>query len=154
MVTITHGRGGHFTVAALDENQDRTGEILVNVNGQFSGTVPVGIFPSRGEAAYLEVTAADALWRVTIEPFTEAPELPEDGRGSGVFRRDGSAETWEVSYSGRDSTFALYQFAGIGDGEMLINQPGRFEETVEIAGGDSIIVISSPGNNRWSITQQ
>ncbi|GAB3658926.1 hypothetical protein [Glycomyces tarimensis] len=151
MVTLTHDGSANFAVSALDENNESTGDLLVNTIGSYEGVTALGLIDLGNEPARLEVSA-DGSWAMTLAPFGEAAELPGSGTGDGVFRYEGDAATWGVTHDG-ESNFAVSYYTD-ADFEMplLINEIGAYEGEQPVGAGPGLVVINADGS--WTVAPQ
>lgn len=151
MVTVSHDGSEHFSVTALDANNESTGDLLVNTTGSYAGTTGLGLHDIGEDAVRLEI-AADGAWTVTVAPFADAPALPESGTGDGVFAFDGPAATWAITHDGTEH-FGVSAYTG-ADFEMplLVNETGSYDGSEAAPAGPGIVVVTADGN--WTITRQ
>jgi hypothetical protein len=150
LVTASHTGEHYFSISGLDENNESTGDLLVNALGAYDGVTVLGL-QNLGEPVRLEITA-DGPWTISLSPIASAPALPEGGTGDGVFRFDGDAGTWAVKHGG-EHYFSLWQHTG-ADFEigMLANEVGAYDGEVAVKKGPSLVVIQADGD--WTIAQQ
>lgn len=151
MVTATHDGSEHFSVTALDANNEGTGDLLVNTTGSYEGVTGLGLLDIGGDAVRLEVSA-DGAWTVAIAPLADAPALPESGAGDGVFAFDGPAATWAITHDGSEH-FGVSAYTG-ADFEMplLVNETGAYDGSEAAPAGPGIVVVTADGN--WTIARQ
>jgi L-ascorbate metabolism protein UlaG (beta-lactamase superfamily) len=149
MVTATHDGDANFSVSALDDGNQPTGDLLVNTIGDYTGTTALGMHDLGNPATTLQVTAAGA-WTITLAPLADAPALAESGEGDGVFRYEGGAATWNVTHDG-DANFVVSYYTG-ADFEMslLINEIGAYEGSIAATEGPGLVVINADG--AWTLT--
>jgi hypothetical protein len=149
MVTASATADSHFSITALDANNESTGDLLVNSIGAYSGVTALGMHEIGGEPVKLEVAAAGD-WTITIAPLSTAPELPESGGGDGVFRYEGGAATWAVA-CGADAHFGVsYYTAEEFEMALLVNETGAYEGEVAVSAGPGLVTINAGGD--WTIT--
>lgn len=147
IVTATANGSGNFIVNVLDENNEATGDLLVNTIGAYQGTTFFG--RGWGTATFLEVVA-DGPWTIAIEPVSYAQEiaLPGEGVGDAVYLYGGGSGAWTFTHDGQ-SNFVVYEY---GDAIMplLINEIGQYSGQVPIRRGPAVIVVIADG--WWSVT--
>jgi hypothetical protein len=151
MVTAFSTDDAHFSISALDANNESTGDLLVNSIGAYSGVTALGMHELGGEPVKLEVTGGGD-WTITLAPLSTAPELPESGTGDGVFRYEGDAATWAIS-CGADSHFGVSYYTD-ADFEMplLVNEVGAYEGEVAAGAGPGLVTITAGGD--WTVTMK
>lgn len=151
MVTVTHDGGEHFSVNALDANNEGTGDLLVNTTGSYEGITALGLHEIGGDAVKLEISA-DGAWTVTVAPFNTAPALPESGAGYGVFLYDGPAATWAITHDG-DEHFAVSAYTSEAfTMPLLVNETGAYDGAEAVTAGPALVVVQADGN--WTIAPQ
>jgi hypothetical protein len=148
LVTATYDGSGNFSVAALDEGNESTGELLVNTIGAYSGTTAVGLLSIGNDPVKLAVTA-DAAWTITLAPIAEAPALAESGEGDGVFKYEGDAATWAVTHDGEANFTLSYYTSADFEMPLLVNEIGAYEGDVPATAGPGLVVITADG--AWTI---
>jgi hypothetical protein len=149
MVTASSTDDSHFSINALDANNEGTGDLLVNSIGAYEGVTALGMHEIGGEPVRLEVTAGGD-WTLTIAPLSTAPALPEGGTGDGVFRYEGDAATWAIT-STADSHFGVSYYTD-ADFEMalLVNEVGAYEGEVAASAGPGLVTVTAGGD--WTLT--
>lgn len=144
---ITHSGWSNFAVHTLDSTLDST-DLLVNVIGNYSGTVLFDTSTKAVETTALKITA-DGAWTVKLVPLSSVRALdgsaPITGRGDDVFRYTGSAKAATFTHDGT-SNIAVHYFGSTPD--LLINEIGAYTGTVVWAPG--FYQVSADGN--WSAT--
>lgn len=144
---ITHSGWSNFAVHTLDSTLDST-DLLVNVIGNYSGTVLFDTSTRTAETTALKITA-DGAWTVKLVPLSSVRALdgsaPITGRGDDVFRYTGSAKAATFTHDGT-SNIAVHYFGSPPD--LLINEIGAYTGTVVWAPG--FYQVSADGN--WSAT--
>lgn len=148
MVTASHDGEHYFSLSGLDENNEPTGDLLVNALGAYEGVTALGIH-DLAEPVRIEVTA-DGSWTVTLAPLAGAPALPESGTGDGVFKYEGDAGTWHAVHTG-EHYFSLSVYTG-SEFEMglLANEVGAYDGEVAVKKGPGLVVVQADGD--WTIT--
>ncbi len=147
IVTATGNGSGNFVVNVLDENNESTGDLLVNTIGAYEGTTFYG--RGWGTPAWLEVVA-DGPWSIAIEPVSYAAEiaLPGEGVGDAVYLYGGGSGAWTFTHEGQ-SNFVVYEY-GSGIMPLRINEIGQYTGQVPIRKGPAVIVVIADG--WWSVT--
>lgn len=147
IVKATYKGSGNFSIVVLDDQNDSTGELLVNTIGSYAGTTIFG----RGftEGVKLQVSA-DGPWTIKISPVSSAPELETSGKGDSVFLYGGPAATLTLNHKG-DSNVTLYEdTAETFEMGLLVNEIGPYKGTVAIGAGPSVIDVG--GEGKWTLT--
>jgi hypothetical protein len=73
MVAATHKGSANFVISALDENNESTGDLLVNEIGGYKGVTAFGL-NRVNDAVKLKVDA-DGAWTIKISSLDKAPAL-------------------------------------------------------------------------------
>lgn len=148
MVTVSHDGSEHFSVTALDANNESTGDLLVNTTGSYAGVTGLGLHEVGEDATKLEISA-DGSWAVTIAPFADAPALPESGSGDGVFQYEGEAATWSITHDGEEH-FSVHAYTSAEfEMSLLVNETGVYEGDVPAKAGPGLVTVSADGS--WTI---
>ncbi len=152
MVTASHDGSRNFVLSVLDENNDSTGDLLVNTIGAYTGVSAYGLGGSfAGEPTRLELKA-DGAWSVTIEPLSSADLLAPSGAGDAVFLYDGGAAALAFTHDG-ERNIVVQQFTGEAFSfGLLINDIGAYDGTVPLSAGPAVITIMADG--AWTATVQ
>jgi hypothetical protein len=151
MVTASSTDDSHFSISALDANNESTGDLLVNSIGAYEGTTALGMHELGGEPVRLEV-AAGGDWALTLAPLSTAPVLPESGKGDGVFRYEGDAATWAITHEGENHFGVSYHTDADFEMALLVNETGAYEGEVAASAGPGLVTINADG--AWTITSK
>lgn len=149
MVTATHDGDANFSISALDDGNQATGDLLVNTIGDYTGTTALGMIDIGGTAVTLQVTA-DGPWTVTLAPLADAPALAESGEGDAVFKYEGDAATWNVTHDGEANFVVSYYTAADFEMPLLINEIGPYDGSVAAVDGPGLVVVNADG--AWTLT--
>lgn len=144
IVTATYDGASNFVINVLGDDNESTGDLLVNTIGSYEGRTAFGL-TSLGDAATLEVSA-DGPWTITVTPLSAAKDLPESGAGDGVYLYDGDSGKLALSHSG-ESNFVVSEETGdaLSMG-LLVNEIGSYSGKVALSAGPSIITITADGS--------
>lgn len=148
IVTATHNGSRNFALSVLDAANSRTGDLLVNTIGAYSGTTAWGI-NALGEGARIQVTA-DGDWTITISPMGAAPLLASSGSGDVVFLYDGSAGALTATHDGTRNFVVFEETAELFNMGLLVNDIGPYSGTVPLSAGPSVITVNADGG--WTLT--
>lgn len=148
LVRVTHDGESNFGVQVLDENNQPTADLLVNVVGSYRGTTAYGFNDFGAAPAKLRILA-DGAWSVTISPIASAPKFDGSASGTGdrVFRYDGDPASVKIRHRG-EANFSVLQI-GQGYPDLLVNEVGEYDGTVPLSAGPSVLTIKADGD--WSI---
>lgn len=150
IVTATYSGSSNFVIAGLDENNESTGDLLVNEIGAYSGTTIYGVNSIGNQPTKLEVKAS-GKWTIKISPVSSLSPLPSSGSGDAVYSYDGDAPTWAVTHKG-DSNFVVNQESDSSLFGLLVNEIGNYSGTVAGSQGPSIVEIKADGD--WTISSK
>lgn len=149
LVSASHeGDDGNFALSVLDEVNQPTGDLLVNTIGRYSGTTIYGLHDLGGEGVRIEVMA-DGPWELVIEPVSAAPALEESGTGDAVFLYEGIAGALHVTHDGDANFTVIEETDEVFAMGLLVNEIGRYEGTVPLSGGPSVISVTADG--AWTL---
>lgn len=144
---ITHSGWSNFAVHTLDSALEDT-DLLVNMIGNYSGTVLFDTSTRTAETTALRITA-DGAWTVKLVPVSSVRSMdgstPMTGRGDDVFRYSGTTKAATFAHDGT-SNIAVHYFGSQPD--LLINEIGAYTGTVVWASG--LYQVNADGN--WSAT--
>jgi hypothetical protein len=146
---ITHTGGGNFAIwndAANGEHID----LLVNVIGNYQGTVPVD-FLDREFTTRFEITAGGE-WRIEVLPFSMArmESIPGIIQGVGddvILVGGGAADLMKIDASQASRNFAIWTYGD--DRDLAVNEIAPYTGTVAIDRTTVIIVVIATGS--WTI---
>ena len=149
MVTATHKGSSNFAVSALDENNESTGDLLVNAIGAYKGVTAFGL-TSVGDAVKLKINA-DGAWTVKISSLENAPtlDLPVKQEGDRVYIYGGKAADWAIANKGK-ANFVVIQHTSIMP-NLMVNEIGKYKGTVPASAGPNVVTVQSDGT--WSIAK-
>lgn len=148
LVRVTHEGDSNFGIQVLDENNQPTADLLVNVVGSYRGTTAYGFSDFGAAPAKLRILA-DGAWSVTLSPIASAPKFDGSASGTGdrVFRYDGDPATVKIRHDG-EANFSVLQI-GQGYPDLLVNEVGEYEGTVPLSAGPSVLTLKADGD--WSV---
>ncbi len=150
IATITHAGSSNFAIFSLDEGLNQR-DLLVNVIGNYSGTVPFNV--TGGERISAFEISADGAWSVTLRDVLSVREAPKTasstGTGDDVLVYRGDATIADISHAG-ESNFAVWSFGDRSD--LLINEIGNYTGQVRWQAGPALIQVSADG--AWTIALQ
>lgn len=151
VVTATHKGSSNFSLTVLDEDNQSTGDLLVNEIGNYKGTTAYGFISLGNPGVKIQVTA-DGDWTIKVAEISSAPvlSLPAKGSGDAVFLYDGGAADWSIQHKG-DSNFALVQYSSDLMPNLAVNEIGNYKGVVPMSAGPSVIVITADGS--WSLSE-
>ncbi len=150
MITATYKGDSNFVVETLDSS-NQTGDLAVNTIGSYQGTTAYGIQSLGGDAVRLKVTASGA-WTIHVAPLSEAPALPQAGKGDGVYQFTSSAApTWAITHTGQ-SNFTVTEESGSTVMGLLVNEIGNYKGTVAGYSGPGLVIITADG--AWTIVSK
>ena len=149
MVTATHKGSSNFSVSALDENNESTGDLLVNDIGAYKGVTAFGL-NSVGDAVKLKIDA-DGAWTVKISSLENAPtlDLPVKQEGDRVYVYNGKAADWAIANKGKGNFVVIQQTSIMPN--LMVNEIGRYKGTVPATAGPNVVTVQSDG--AWSIAK-
>lgn len=150
IVTATHSGSSNFVLSVLDQNNQSTGDLLVNEIGAYSGSTVYG-FNSFGTPTTLQIMA-DGAWTVTVSPLSSAAVLDgsASGVGDAVFVYAGPVSKLSITHSG-SSNFVVYEeTASSFNFGLLVNEIGSYSGVVPLSKGPSIVTVEADGN--WTLT--
>ncbi|MBH0109903.1 TM2 domain-containing protein [Salinibacterium sp. NG22] len=147
IVTATHAGASNFAVSVLNEDNESTGELLVNTIGDYAGTTSYG-FNALSDGVTLQIKA-DGAWSLLIAPVSAAPLLAESGTGDAVFLYNGDAAKLTATHSG-DSNFSIIEETDKAFAfGLLVNEIGSYNGTVALSTGPSAITVGADG--AWTL---
>jgi len=155
---ITNKGSSHFVVSTLDQGGDLL-QVLVNVDGNFTGTV---LIRSDGLAIAFERYAvafeiqSDGAWTIVVKPFTAArawdPTMAVGGRGYDVLRvrpvSSGQTSLW-ITHDGR-SSFYIKAHPLDTSYDLIVLAHGHYEAAVDLPDGTATLTVEADG--AWTIT--
>jgi hypothetical protein len=153
-LTVSHTGSGPFSIVALDQAGASTGELIIDMAGDYSGIVPFGLQGVGTVAKSLTVTS-DGTWSLSFAPLTSVPTitLPSAGTGDRIFRYSGPAGDWKFTNSTPNmNTFEVRQYFADLAVDSAYSGDGIFSGPGPVNAGPSVIVISSRG--KWTLAQQ
>lgn len=148
IVYATHSGASNFSLTTLNEENEPTGDLLVNTIGSYEGTTAYGMNLLTASGTSLQIDA-DGAWTIHIAPLSSAEELttPADGSGDAVYIYSGKASTWNITHHGV-SNFTVSEY-GSWD-PLLVNEIGTWSGQVPVKRGPAVVTITADGN--WSIS--
>ena len=149
MVTATHNGSANFVISALDENNESTGDLLVNEIGGYKGVTAFGL-NSVNDAVKLKVDA-DGAWTIKISSLDEAPalDLPVKQEGDKVYIYRGKAADWAITNNGKSNFVVIQQTAVMPN--LMVNEIGKYKGTVPANAGPNVVTVQSDGS--WTISE-
>ena len=149
MVTATHSGSSNFAVTALDENNESTGDLLVNTIGRYKGVTAFGL-SSMSDGVKLKIDA-DGAWTMKISSLDKAPtlDIPVKQDGDKVYIFNGKAADWAIANHGAGN-FVVTQYASVMP-NLMVNEIGKYKGTVPANAGPSVVTIESDGT--WTIAK-
>lgn len=149
IVTASHNGSSNFVLSVLDQNNQSTGDLLVNTIGGYSGSTVYG-FNSFGTPTTLQITA-DGAWTVTVSPLSTGATLDGSASGAGdaVLVYAGPVSKLSITHDG-SSNFVVYEetTSSFHFG-LLVNEIGAYSGVVPLAKGPSIVTVNADGN--WTL---
>lgn len=144
-------------VFTMDEHRSLTevlGDTFLPIAGagqdnSFSG--PLVKFWSSKPSVILAVSNADGAWTFALEPLDQAPALPTQGTGWGVFLYDGPAANLEIHGSGAEGGLTVNQVSPLFKGSVEVAKLAFKQEAGDmlLRAGPSIVIIQHAGD--WRI---
>jgi hypothetical protein len=98
----------------------------------------------------LAVSIADGPWTVNLAPLDQAPALPNEGTGWGIFLYDGPKAELEIIGSGAEGGLSVRQVSPPFKGSVEVAKLAFKQETgaMTLGAGPSIVIIQHAGNWR------
>ncbi|GLZ80280.1 hypothetical protein Afil01_50870 [Actinorhabdospora filicis] len=149
VVTATHKGSANFSLSVLDAENEPTGDLLANTIGGYTGVTAYGLRGLGNEPKFLEIKA-DGAWTVKIAPIGSAPKLDGStgGDSDAVYLYEGGATTWKATYSGAGN-FTVVQYPESGFPNLAVNEIGKYEGTVVVKSGPSVVTVNADG--KWRL---
>lgn len=147
IVTITNNGGDDldFIVSVIDQNGNQIGAPLVDVTGDYQGTVAYGLAPQSGSTPTTLLIQSGGAWTVEIASVATASQNIQNGNGDDVFLTTGKQTTLQVQ------TFGLYDFnlsqstGATPATTTLLGVSGLTNQPVTISSTPAVLVISTTG---------
>lgn len=146
VATAVYGGSDNFVVQSLDSNLQEQ-DLMVNTIGRYSGTVLFNVEQGT-DATKLQVKTTGA-WKITLHSIRALREFDgtsASGRGDDVLIYRGAAGAAAITNTGSDN-FVVWELGD--DSNLLVNEIGKYNGTVVMGAGPSLVEVNSSGN--WTI---
>lgn len=147
VVKVTHKGDANFAVWAIKPNGKRD-DLLVNVIGDYSGSVVYNLYPWNKVAAFK--IEADGDWTLQAFPISSAPLWKTATvrlKGDRVLKLKAPSKgvrSLRYRHSG-DGNFAVYALPESGSPELLVNKIGKVSGKALIPPGTRYVYVRADG---------